>query len=78
MPVQTCYAVGCERGRDACIEISRELLGRCRARGLDARVGDLLAFEEVGPAGRDRAQPAGRSPEQTRFMRVTPCSPTSA
>ena len=78
MPVQRRDAVCDERRGDARVEVVGERLDACLARGLDSGIGDLLALEEVRPACLDRAQAAGRSPEQTRFIRLIPLSPISA
>ena len=48
-----------ERGRDARVEVVRQRLELRLARGLDTRVRDLLALEEVRPARGDRRHRCG-------------------
>ena len=61
-----------EGGSDARIEVVGKRLERRLARGLDARVRDLLAFEQVGPAGRERRHRCG---VKSRSNRARGCAP---
>ena len=61
-----------EGRRDAWVEVVGKRLERWLPRGLDARVRDLLALEQVGPAGRECSHRCGVN---SRSNRTRGCAP---
>ena len=72
MAVERGDAVRDERRCDARVEVVGERLELRLARRLDARVRDLLALEEVGPARRDGTHRCGLN---SRSKRARGCAP---